>query len=230
MAEQKQIYYKYFFLFQDGRKGTFEIYLDAKTLKFIPQKALKPSPWTKLTHHQCQNCPLNAEDHPECPLALNLAGIMQTFSGSHSFDNVHVMVETKDRTYSKNTTLQNALSAMLGIYMVTSDCPVMSSLKPMVRFHLPFASVEETIFRSVTTYLLGQYFKHKSGEKADWDLENLMNNYKKIQMVNMGLSQRMRSIVDKDANLNALVVLDVFAKELPYSIEKSLKELKYLFE
>ncbi len=43
------------------------------------------------------------------------------------------------------------------------------------------------------------------------------------------MASRMRSVVDKDANLNALVVLDVFAKELPFSIKKSLEDLEYLF-
>ena len=114
--------------------------------------------------------------------------------------------------------------------MVTSDCPNMISLRPMVRFHLPFATIEETVFRSVSTYLLGQYFKHKNGEEADWDLDGLLENYETIQKVNYGMASRMRSAVDKDANLNALVVLDVFAKELPFSIQKSLEMLEYLFK
>lgn len=216
-------------MFTDGQKETFEITLDQKTLKFIPKEELEPAPWTKLEENQCKNCPLNKEDYPDCPLALNLSNVVPRFSSLHSYDNVHVMIETKERTYSKNTSLQQALSAMLGIFMVTSDCPIMSSLKPMVRFHLPFASVEETVFRSVATYLLGQYFKYKNGEEADWNLKNLMGNYSDIQLLNQGMATRMRAVVDKDANLNALVVLDVFAKELPFSIQKSLENLEYLF-
>ena len=229
MSKNETIFFKYLFIFSDGKKETFEINLDNTNLKFIPNKEIKPSAWTKLGHNQCDNCPLNSEDYPDCPLALNLSDVVQKFCSLHSFDNVHVIVESNDRTYSRNTSLQQALSAMLGIFMVTSDCPIMSSLKPMVRFHLPFASVEETVFRSVSTYLLGQFFKFKKGEKADWSLDNLMGNYKDIQLLNRGMAARMRSIVDKDANLNALVVLDVFAKELPFSIKKSLEELEYLF-
>jgi len=230
MSKKETIYYNYFFIFNDGQKESFEITLDKETLKYIPQNDLKTAAWTKLKHNQCQNCPLKEEDYPDCPLALNLSDVVPKFSSLHSFDTVHVMVETKERTYSRNTSLQQALSAMLGIFMVTSDCPIMSSLKPMVRFHLPFASVEETVFRSVSTYLLGQYFNFKNGEEADWNLKNLMGNYKDIQLLNHGMAARMRSVVDKDANLNALVVLDVFAKELPFSIEKSLENLEYLFE
>lgn len=230
MSENETIFYKYFFIFNDGQKESFEITLDKKSLQYIPNKKLIPSAWTKLEQNQCNNCPLNKEDYPDCPLALNLSEVVPKFSSWQSFNSVHVMVETQERTYSKNTSLQQALSAMLGIFMVTSDCPVMASLKPMVRFHLPFASIEETVFRSVSTYLLGQYFKFKNGDEADWNLDNLMDNYKDIQLLNFGMAARMRSVVDKDANLNALVVLDIFAKELPFSIKKSLENLEYLFK
>ena len=229
MEEKKSIYINYYFIFDNGHKSTFEINLDRETLDYLPSNKLKSFSWTKLDHFQCRNCPLKKEDSPECPLALNLTEVIAEFSNLQSFENVHVIVETRERNYSKNTTVQNALSAMLGIFMVTSDCPVMLPLRPMVRFHLPFASVEETIYRSVSTYLLGQFFKYKNGEEADWNLNHLTQDYEDIQMVNSGMAQRMRSVVDKDANLNALVVLDVFAKELPFSIEKSLQNLEYLF-
>lgn len=231
MSEKETIEFKYLFIFKDGRRLASNIKLDKKTLRYIPEESsLKPSRWTKLDNNKCSNCPLNNAEHPECPLAINLSTVVPQFSELHSFDDVHVIVESEDRTFSRDTDLQTALSALLGIFMVTSDCPNMKSLRPMVRFHLPFATIEETVFRSVSTYLLGQYFKHKNGEKADWDLNGLTENYKTIQAVNYGMASRMRSTVDKDANLNALVVLDVFAKELPFSIEKSLEMLEYLFK
>ena len=37
--------------------------------------------------------------------------------------------------------------------MALSGCPVLEQLKPMARFHLPFASVEETIYRAASMYL-----------------------------------------------------------------------------
>jgi len=230
MEDKETIFFKYYFIFDDGKRETFKILLDRKTLKLIPDTSRKPAPWTKLEHHQCSNCPLKKETSPECPLAINLSTAIPQFSDRQSFDRVHVMVETAERTYTKDTTLQSGLSAMMGIFMVTSDCPVMDILKPMVRFHLPFASVEETVYRAATTFLLRQYFKYKNGENSDWDLKGLLAGYEQIQMVNIGMAQRMRSVVDKDANLNALIVLDVFAKELPYSIETKLQELEYLFE
>ena len=228
MSEKDPVFFKYYFIFGNGHKLSISIKLNEETLKYEPDD-IRPSSWTKLDYNKCSNCPLNSSEHKECPLALNLSAVVPQFSDIHSFDNVHVMVETYDRTFSKNTSMQNALSAMLGILMVTSDCPNMESLKPMVRFHLPFATVEETVFRSVSTYLLGQYFRYKKGKQPDWDLKALKDNYNKIQIVNHGMAKRMRSIADKDANVNALVVLDIFAKELPFSIEQSLKQLEYLY-
>ena len=48
----------------------------------------------------------------------------------------------------------------------------MESLKPMVRFHLPFATVEETVFRSVSTYLLSQYLAEIAEENEEEGLTN----------------------------------------------------------
>tara|TARA_B100000686_G_scaffold86198_1_gene93073 strand:- start:90 stop:251 length:162 start_codon:yes stop_codon:yes gene_type:complete len=48
---------------------------------------------------------------------------------------------TDERCYVEHTTMTEAVSSLLGIYMVTSGCPVMDKLRPMVRFHLPLATV-----------------------------------------------------------------------------------------
>ena len=54
--------------------------------------------------------------------------------------------------------------------------------------------------------------------------------YADIQILNVGITDRLRSISEEDANANAVVVLDVFAKALPSSIVDSVKELEYLFQ
>jgi hypothetical protein len=106
----------------------------------------------------------------------------------------------------------------------------MRILRPMVRFHLPFATIEETVYRSVSCYLLGQYFKVKKDKKPDWDLKGLAEAYEEIQKVNLGITNRLRSISDEDANANAIIVLDVFAKALSSSIFVDLRELEYLYQ
>ena len=114
--------------------------------------------------------------------------------------------------------------------MVTSGCPVLAPLRPMVRFHLPFATRLETIFRAVSSYLVGQYLRARKGERADWELSGLAHTYKLVGKVNRAFALRLRAAVDKDANLNALVQLDVFAKALPESIDEELEDMRFLFE
>ena len=48
-------------------------------------------------------------------------------------------------------------------------------------------------------------------------------------MVNRGIAERLQGVVGKDAVNNAVVCLDMFAKELPYAIEDGLEEMKGLF-
>jgi len=106
----------------------------------------------------------------------------------------------------------------------------MNFLKPMARFHLPFSTSEETVFRSTSIHLLRQYFAYKKGEELDLDLQKLNDHYKKVQNVNQGILQRMSTVYKKgDANQNALVILDAFAKVLTMDIEDQLQSMEYLF-
>ncbi len=226
----ESIIFKYTFHFQDKEDIQFKVELDANTLNLLSPLPVDKNGWTHLDNKKCVVCPLNSSEHPQCPVAKNLIGVLPSFLDMYSFEAVKVTVRIAERVYAASTTVQQALSSMMGIYMVTSGCPIMSKLKPMVRYHLPFASVEETIFRSVSTYLLGQYFRYKNGLNADWDLKGLIKIYKDVQKVNQGMASRLRTLSEKDANLNALVELDVFAKELPDNIEEDLQRLAYLFE
>jgi hypothetical protein len=226
----KPLLFDYTFNFEDGRILHFPILLDPVDLHLLNFELEIEAEWAKLENHQCKNCTLKPDIHPFCPIAKNLVNILSEFNDVFSYEQVDVIVKTNERTYSKNCGVQKGLGAMLGIYMVSSGCPIMSKLKPMVRFHLPFASVQETISRSVGSYLLNQYFNHKAGKKADWDLDGLKQSYKEIQTVNIAMAGRLRSISEKDANVNALIILDIFAKEVPETIDASLNQLKYLYE
>lgn len=229
MTESTTIDFEYTFKFSDDRTVVFEIKLDAETLNLATEPERDGSRWAALENHQCTNCTLNPDTHPFCPISHNLVDILPHFKDVYSYEKVKVIVKNAERVYAADTTVQRGLGSMLGIYMVSSGCPILSKLKPMVRYHLPFASVEETVYRAASTYLLGQYFKHKKEEAGDWNLDGLKKIYEEIQVVNCCMAERLRSLPAKDANINALIVLDVFAKELPQNIETSLKPLEYLF-
>ena len=219
----------YHFTFKDGAQKDFNIDLDSRSLEIIPHNAQLRPDWAMVANCRCVNCGLDEEREPYCPIALNITGVIDFFKDFISYDRARVQVTTEDRTYEKDTTIQNALSSLLGVYMVASGCPSMEKLKPMVRFHLPFATVEETVFRSTGAYLLGQYFLKKQGKEADMDLTELAEFYKGIHLVNHGIAERLRKVIGKDALNNAVICLDMFAKELPYAIDDGLEELKSLF-
>jgi hypothetical protein len=220
----------YHFVFEDQTEAHIPINLRLLDLAFLPGNNKKHASWTNLEFNQCDCCQLNQSETSHCPIATNLENIISTFKNRRSYERVLLRVETPERVYEKNIPLQHGLGSLLGIIMVSSGCPTMSILRPMVRFHLPFATLEETIFRSVSCYLLGQYFQFKKGNDPDWNLERLADAYKDIQMINVGMTDRLRSISQEDANANAIVVLDVFAKALPSSIVDCVKELEYLFQ
>ncbi len=156
-----------------------------------------------------------------------MVDVIRFFSDLVSFDEADIRIETNDRTYFKHTTLQVGVSSLIGLCMATSGCPVLSILKPMARFHLPFASVEDTVYRALSTYLLGQYFRKLNGMEPDWELTKLDKVYDEIHQVNIGFSDRLKHIRIHDASLNALHILDTFANFVRFEIHSHvLKELE----
>ena len=231
MSEQKQhkaYHYRYKFRFPTGLEKNFEVVLNASTLELMTNRdALKPE-WTKLKYHQCANCPLgDAVAH--CPVAVNLSTLVETFKDAISFQDIHVRVMTERRDFEAKTTLQEGLSSIIGIYMVTSNCPVMDRLRPNVRFHLPFASEEETIYRAISMYLTAQYFRMRNGEEPDWELKKLAEVYRGVSEVNKGMSERLAAASTKDANVNAVIHLSTSSQTLDNFLDHCVKEIEYLF-
>jgi len=224
------IVYSYKYIFSNGQRKCFIIKLDPVTLDYIPDARPEKLPeWTLLSFNQCENCPYKGHGPQYCPIAVNIIDLYECFNSIDSFDRTRVYIKTDERKYFRESSVQRSLSSILGIYMATSGCPLMSRLKPMVRFHLPLASIEETIYRSVSTYLMAQYFNRKHGFKADLDLKKLKEFYIDIQKVNLGIVQRLRSVTEKDAFANAIVKLDAYARELPRLIEERLVTFEHLF-
>jgi hypothetical protein len=133
------IKYNYKFIFKNGEEQEFNIELDRFSLNIIQTGEKYCPKWTKLNCCKCPNCTLDERKHEFCPIAVNLEDIVDYFSIYTSSEPVEVIVTANERTYLKKVTLQQGVSSLIGIYMVTSGCPVMEKLKPMVRFHLPFA-------------------------------------------------------------------------------------------
>ncbi|SFM09376.1 DUF6901 family protein [Rugamonas rubra] len=213
----------YHFNFADGRSAAL-----GNTGRPAADAAALPD-WTRLDFHQCPNCPLTPASTPHCPMAVELVELVQTVGALASYEEVEVRVETAERSVAKRTTVQRAAGALMGLLAAGSDCPHVAFLKPMAHFHLPFATAEENLYRVVSSYLLAQYLRQQAGLTADWALAGLKRNGQAMQSVNMAMAERIRAAAQKDGAINALVLLDLLAKALPYSIDEQLEEIKILF-
>ena len=222
------IHVQYRFTLPEGKIEVFDVNMDAETLKMIDQNPEALPAWTRLEFNQCPNCPLDAKDQPHCPLSVRLVKMVKRFSRLLSHDEVDVEVRTKERTILTKTTAQRGLRSLMGLVMAASDCPFTDFFKPMAYFHLPFANEEETIWRVAGTYLLAQYFLNKEGKEADLDLKGLVKIYDDIQRVNSALAKRLCEAIEHDSMVNAIILLDVFAKILEPVISESLERIRYL--
>jgi hypothetical protein len=69
----------YEFKLHSGEKKSFFVRLQKNSMQFIPENTTTVRPWTKLTHHQCPNCPLKPEANYNCPIAANLVDVIESF-------------------------------------------------------------------------------------------------------------------------------------------------------
>lgn len=185
--------------------------------------------WTMLQHEQCECCPLKSETHSHCPAAVRMHEVLETFKDFDSVDRVRLSVETERRTYVQVCDLQSGLNSMLGLLMATSGCPVVGKLRTMATFHMPFCSFGETLYRSVSAYLMKQFFVKQDGDKPDWELEGLQEFYQELEQLNQAFSLRIRNIEQSDAISNAMVMFFASSIVVASALEDHLDEYKDYF-
>lgn len=222
--ENGPVKFRYQFTFRSGDVKTFEARLAAGTMQ-LEQPARTDWPdWTRLSNNKCSNCPLNEAESPHCPAATSMADTIEYFAQSNSIEQVDVRIDAGERQYVKRCALPEAVSSLIGIYMTTSGCPVMAKFRPMVRFHLPFATLEETRYRVLSMYLLAQYLRAKRGASAEWDGKGIGPLVEEIRTVNDYFSKRLRTTNIEDATLNAIVRLDAFADVIAFTVDQHMLE------
>ncbi|MFI5361956.1 MAG: DUF6901 family protein [Elusimicrobiota bacterium] len=220
---------KYRFVFKDGKEEAFDINLDPESISYQGDASEPPPDWTRLTNNKCRNCPLSENDHAHCPVARNLAPVLTRFIDRISFEEVDLIVTTDAREYRKRISLQRGISAIFGLIMATSGCPILDKLRPMAFTHLPMAELEETRYRAISMYLMAQFFRLRKGLSADWGLKGLERIYGEIGVVNRDFVARLRTIEMQDANFNAVVGLDCFCLSSASMMTRSIEKLERIF-
>jgi hypothetical protein len=226
----EDILIQYRFILADGEQRVFDLKIDPQAMELVNNQPSRLPAWTDLSFQQCPNCPLTPRNHPQCPLAVNLVNIVASSSKLASYDRIRVEVTTADRFTTQETSAQKGISSMMGLIIATSGCPHTAIFKPMARFHSPLASVEETVYRAASMYMLAQYYLTQEGQPADFKLKGLTNIYHNMQTINESIAARLRAGSHTDSTVNALILLDMYARHLPIVIEDSLQDMRYLFE
>jgi hypothetical protein len=221
------LHIRYQFDLPDGSKKHVDLKFAAADFRLANRTPAEPPFWTELKFSQCANCPLNAAEHAHCPAALHMAPAVESLKALVSFDTVGVTVTQPERTVHAETTAQQAMSSVLGLIMATSGCPWTDRLRPMARFHLPFASEAETVYRTVGMFLLARELGGVSQTPGFAELQNL---YENLHVVNRDMSRRLGAATRTDPARNAMALLDSYTTLLPAALESSLEELKPLFD
>jgi hypothetical protein len=225
MSDAQRIRYR--FDLPDGSQKFLDFSFDARDFRLSNAAPAAPPFWTDLKFNQCANCPLDAAEHPHCPAALQMASAIEPLKALVSFDAVGVTVTQAERTIFAQTTAQQAMSSVLGLIMATAGCPWTDRFRPMARFHLPFASEAETLYRCISMFLLARELKGTGQAQGFAALRSL---YENLHVVNRDMSRRLGAATRTDPARNAMALLDAYTTLLPAALESSLEELKPLFD
>jgi len=215
---------RYTFELSNARKAEFQVNMNRKYSKEIDREV--HAPWTNLPFYKCRLCPLSDAEYLHCPTAVDVEEAMKEFADISSESAVSVKVETPERTFLRTCDVQTGLNSLVGLIMASSGCPILSRLKSLAKFHLPFSNIEETIYRTVGNYLIKQYLIQHNGGKPDFELVGLANLYKDLEVVNDSFFKRISEISKSDSNLNVLANLSCLSNVVRTSIADRLDSFK----
>jgi hypothetical protein len=219
----------YEFTLPDGEQIFYEFAFDGQRHQLKRAKH-SPPPWAQLHCQQCKHCPYKEGSSPKyCPAAVQLSLVVTDLDKIASFEHMQVCIKTPERTIIQSVSAQQAIGSLLGLLFASSGCPHTEFLLPMAKFHQPFSTPEETLWRASGSFLLAQYFRNLNNEKSE-SLDDLMRRYGNLEVLNGAMVKRLKNQVDTDSCLNAIILLDNYAKMYPLFLEKSLVSLRPLYE
>lgn len=185
--------------------------------------------WTWLSCNKCSHCPLSEEQFPQCPLANAIDVVISKLHAVLSHERIQATATFRNRTVCASVSVQEAVSSLLGLIIPASGCPHLVYFRPLCRFHQPFATVEETIFRSTSMFLLAQYFLNRKNGSIPANLNRLETIYGNVHTVNHYICRRLRQASRNDCSVNAMVILDMFTLAIQSAIKHNLKQLAPYF-
>lgn len=217
----------YTFEFENGHAWKYEFTFDETHRSMLPAGD-EIREWTRLEFHKCSHCPLSSEQHPQCPVAMNLDRVVEDSKTTISFTRAKVTVTTRERSYLKECATQEGLRSLFGLLMASSGCPHLDWLRPLARLHLPFATPEENLFRVVSFQLLEDFLNGRQ-DGAKGAESRISERYKAVEKVNHTFKKRIRAHCQGDADKNAIAALDVFVQMFTLQLESNYSMLRKFF-
>ena len=190
----------------------------------------KQHKWAELDFHKCDHCPLSSDEHQYCPASVSIADIIEYFNDHPGHTHARCIVHTQGKTIVADKSIQEALTALIGLRLASSKCPILSHMKPMARFHDPFLSPYQLVYRATSMFLLGQYIRHREGESAEWSGDGLKTLYDKVGRVNMKLSERIRSAGEVESTPCSMMIFSVLTISMTLLFDEHLEILKGLYQ
>ncbi len=230
MEDDKHYTIEYQLKLEDGSVTSYEVDIDKDTMiSRVPPMDVIPE-WVRLDLTKPHQGPLKASDC--CPIALRLVEPIQKFNGLLSHTRAVTTVVTPERSYVKECDVQDALRSLFGLIMATSGSPLMQPFKYMARYHLPFSTLEETIYRITSTYLMGQLLDGMGRKPIAADLKDIENLYNTMRSLNQDMAARLKEAVKwgGDGTVNAIVILNTYSSLIPIIIHEELEKLRPLFK
>jgi hypothetical protein len=211
----------YLFRLEDGAEHRFEVAIDRPAAQ--PAGGLPA--WTALERNTCPHCPLPKTPGAVCPAAADLVPVVSRFSALASIVRAEVSVVTPEREVRKKTDVQTALSGLMGLILASSGCPILRRLRPLAQTHLPFTPQTETLYRVAAMHLFGCFLR---GEPAS--LDGLRHFFDDLDELDQAFAERLRVAAEKDASLNALLMLHARALMVSLSLDDGLKQIRRWFD
>ena len=195
-----------------------------------PEAEPDPQPeWLSLAYQRCADCPLERQGGT-CPAALSLYPLVKAFSSVVSHEPVTLRVQFGERRLTMPATAQQAIGSLAGLLLATSGCPHLAFLRPLARYHVPLAGMEETHLRALSSYLVGQYLRERFGLQTDFSAHTLQYWYERLGRLNQCLANRLRRATEEDSVVNAVVLLDMLAKTFSLSLDDIPADVLAVYE
>ena len=211
---------------ETGRSLNFDIY-DKRSDDLNEMSTHSEVPdWAKLEYHQCPVCPFDTKETKFCPAAFELQDVIAQCSDLISYERIELIRKSEHGSIIMKTDMQTALFAVIGERTISSACKVMNTRHWTLDYYSIIMTEENLFYRTLSSYLVQQFLLARSGQRADFQLNDYETFVNEIISVFGSLLERFRQVSKQDASNNAVVRLVMIGRLLQKRREKWISELK----